>query len=108
MKYTFNPFLIVPPLPAEPLAPAGVEFAPELPLELLLLLVELQAARMPPASTAVSAAEPTRRAVRIPVMVVPFLRWIEQGGRDGRAEGMRQSGRGTVRRLTRSRTRRSA
>src|SRR3954470_24368428 len=80
MKYTFSPFLIA-PLLAEPLAPAGAEFAAELPLELLLLVVELQAARMPPASTAVSAAQPTRRAVRIPVMVVPFLRWIEQGGR---------------------------
>src|SRR3954453_9632502 len=108
MKYTFRPFLIPPPPLDEPLAAAAVVFAPELPLELLLLVVELQAARMPPASTAVSATEPTRCAIRIPVIVVPFLRWIEQGGRGWTCVGVGQSGRGTVRRLTRSRARAGA
>jgi hypothetical protein len=56
------------------IAPLAPPLAAVVPLELdpALFLVELQAARTPPASTAASAATATRRPVRIPVMVLPF------------------------------------
>src|SRR5437763_1708220 len=68
-----------PPEPPDALAAAPPdddppEFAAPV-LVLLFLDVELQAARTPPASTTDSAAVATRRAVRFPVIVLPFPRW---------------------------------
>src|SRR6059058_112421 len=67
--------------------PAGV-LAPPPPL--LLFEVEPHAARTPPASTADSAATAARRAVRIPVIVLPFGWWM-----DGLWNAMRSAGLGS-------------
>src|SRR3954449_1851175 len=71
----------MPPDPPEPPDAPAADDPPEFALPVLVLLfldVELQAARTPPASTTDSAAVATRRAVRFPVIVLPFPRWMKR------------------------------